>query len=329
MTANKKVVRTAAITPLAQMDLTQHILRFLSTIDHFRASCINKHFRKVCSIPSSYTNGFKMHAHEGEKMPPAYARLGWIQGDFENPSLVDQESAIPRKISYHDIPENRRDFVLSLVRVVTVFSDHTYMSFKPPNVRSLNFWHGNVANVLSLARSVKSITVQGKALATFGGHSFPKLQSLVLRKPYSSWDHRRMPAKLVTLASIKPSSFPSLQGIYVTETENWHLINNFPQVTFFGVRGQSIPDEPLLHVKYLHIYAEEKLTEKFLTFFPNLKTLACHDEVLPDSFRGEHVSLDSVAPNKLPDFPPDILCGMPSIWAQHWEKFEDHFKSIM
>ena len=138
MAPNKKVARIAATTPLAQTDLTQHIVRFLSTMEHFRASCINKHFHKVCSIPSSYTNGFKMCANEGEKMPPAYQRLGWIQDDFENPSLVDQESAIPHKISYHDIPESRRDFILSLVRVVTVFSVHTYMSFTPPNVQSLS-----------------------------------------------------------------------------------------------------------------------------------------------------------------------------------------------
>ena len=82
-------------------------------------------------------------------------------------------------------------------------------------------------------------------------------------------------------------------------------------------------------MKYLHIYVEEKLTEDFLTFFPNLKTLACHDEVLPVSFCGQHVSLDTVAPNELPEFQPEILSGMPSIWAQHWEKFEEHFKSIM
>merc|ERR1719421_2367181 len=282
-----------------QFDLTQQVVRFLTTMEHFMISRVNKFLYKVCSSPGSYVNGFKLHV-QGEQMPARYASLGFLQRDFDSSYLRDQENASLQRFAVHSIPDHRRDSVLSKY--------NCHLSYDLPNVQSLNFWHGDIANILALAKEVESITVQGNALSTFKSHHLPKLRSLVLRKPYSNWDFQRIPAKLMTLSTLDPSNFPNLKGVYVTESEHWEVLNGFRNVTHLGVRfGKSCSinsNQPLINIKFLHVYSEKVLPQKFLLLFPSLETLACHDEILPDSFRGKHISLDGVAPNQLPDFAP-------------------------
>jgi len=320
-----------------QFDLTQQVVRYLTTMEHFMISGVNKFLHKVCSNPGSYVNGFKLHV-QGEQMPARYASHGFLQRDFDKSYLRDQENASLPRFAVHSIPLHKRDFVLSLVRVVTVLSKYNcHLSYDLPNVQSLNFWNGDIANILALAKEVESITVQGNALSTFRPHHLPKLRSLVLRKPYSNWDFQGISAKLMTLSTLDPSNFPNLTGVYVTDLKShWDILNRFQNVTHLGVRfGKACSinsNQPLIHIKFLHVYSEKILPQKFLLLFPCLETLACHDAILPESFSGKHISLDDdVAPNQLPKFAPTLLCdsGNPSIWSHHWEKFETHFKSYV
>jgi hypothetical protein len=78
--------------PLEQHDITLHVLQFLKAPEQFKIAAVCKTFYKFSKDPRTFSFELKHWCHlswmrETDPVPSEYARLGFIEEDFDSTEI--------------------------------------------------------------------------------------------------------------------------------------------------------------------------------------------------------------------------------------------------